>query len=52
MDKALQVGDFREIGDRLGTVEDIELWSVELRALDQSLLIIPSGSLAQCSSKT
>jgi hypothetical protein len=47
MDKALRVGDFREIGDRLGTVEDIELRSVELRALNQSLLIIRSGSLAQ-----
>lgn len=47
MDKARQVGDFRKIGDRLGTVEAIEFRSIELRSLDQSLLTIPSGSLTQ-----
>jgi MscS family membrane protein len=47
MDKAVQVGDFCEIGGRLGTVEDIGLRSLKLRTLDQNLLVVPNGLLAQ-----
>jgi MscS family membrane protein len=47
MDKAIQVGDFCQIGGRFGTVEDIGLRSLKLRTLDQNLLVIPNGSLAQ-----
>jgi MscS family membrane protein len=47
MDKAVQVGDFIKIGDRLGTVEDIGLRSLKLRTLDQNLLVVPNGALAQ-----
>ena len=47
MDKAVQVGDFCKIGDKLGTVEDIGLRSLKLRTLDQSLLVVPNGLLAQ-----
>ena len=47
MDKAVQVGDFCKIGDRMGTVEDIGLRSIKLRTLDQNLLVIPNGLLAQ-----
>jgi MscS family membrane protein len=47
MDKAVQVGDFCKIGDRLGTVEDIGLRSLKLRTLDQNLLVVPNGALAQ-----
>jgi MscS family membrane protein len=47
MDKAIQVGDFCQIGGRLGTVEDIGLRSLKLRTVDQNLLVIPNGSLAQ-----
>jgi MscS family membrane protein len=47
MDKAVQVGDFCRIGDQLGTVEDIGLRSLKLRTLDQTLLVVPNGSLAQ-----
>jgi MscS family membrane protein len=47
MDRALQVGDFCKIGDRMGTVEDIGLRSIKIRTLDQNLLVIPNGSLAQ-----
>ena len=47
MDKAVQVGDFCRIGDQLGTVEDIGLRSLKLRTLDQNLLVVPNGSLAQ-----
>jgi MscS family membrane protein len=47
MDKAVSVGDFCQIGDQLGTVEDIGLRSLKLRTLDQNLLVVPNGSLAQ-----
>jgi MscS family membrane protein len=47
LDKAIQVGDFCKIGDRLGTVEGIGLRSLKLRTLDQNLLVVPNGSLAQ-----
>jgi MscS family membrane protein len=47
MDKALQVGNFCKIGNQLGTVEDIGLRSIKLRTRDQSLLVVPNGSLAQ-----
>jgi len=47
MDKAVQVGDFCRIGDRVGTVEDIGLRSLKMRTLDQNLLVVPNGALAQ-----
>jgi MscS family membrane protein len=47
MDKAVRVGDFCQIGDQLGTVEDIGLRSLKLRTLDQNLSVVPNGSLAQ-----
>jgi MscS family membrane protein len=46
-DKAIHVGDFCQIGGRLGTVEDIGLRSLKLRTLDQNLLVVPNGALAQ-----
>jgi MscS family membrane protein len=47
MDKAVQVGDVCKIGDRTGTVEDIGLRSLKLRTMDQNLLVVPNGLLAQ-----
>jgi MscS family membrane protein len=47
LDKAIQVGDFCKIGDRIGTVADIGLRSLKLRTLDQNLLVVPNGLLAQ-----
>jgi MscS family membrane protein len=47
MDKAVLVGDFCQIGDQRGTVEDIGLRSLKLRTVDQTLLVVPNGSLAQ-----
>ena len=47
MDKAVHVGDFCKIGDRMGTVEDIGLRSLRLRTPDQNLLVVPNGLLAQ-----
>jgi MscS family membrane protein len=46
-DKALAVGDVCCIADRMGCVEDITLRSVRLRTLEQTLLSIPAGVLAQ-----
>jgi MscS family membrane protein len=47
VDKAVQTGDFCEIGGKLGTVEDIGLRSLRLRTLDQNLLVVPNSLLAQ-----
>ena len=47
MDKAVHVGNFCKIGNQVGTVEDIGLRSVKVRTLDQSLLVVPNGALAQ-----
>jgi MscS family membrane protein len=47
MDKAVHVGNFCKIGNQLGTVEDIGLRSVKVRTLDQSVLVVPNGALAQ-----
>jgi MscS family membrane protein len=47
MDKAVGVGNFCKIGNQVGTVEDIGLRSIKLRTLDQSLLVVPNGLLAQ-----
>jgi MscS family membrane protein len=47
MDKAVHVGDFCQIGDQRGTVEDIGLRSLKLRTLEQTLLVVPNGVLAQ-----
>jgi MscS family membrane protein len=46
MDKAVSLGDLCQIGDQIGTVEDIGLRSLKLRSLDQKVLIVPNGSLA------
>lgn len=46
-DRALAVGDMCSINNRVGWVEDITLRSVRLRTLDQTLVSIPAGVLAQ-----
>ena len=46
-DKAISVGDFCSISDRMGTIEDITLRSVRMRTLEQTVLSIPAGSLSQ-----
>jgi MscS family membrane protein len=46
-DKALAIGDFCSISNRVGVVEDITLRSVRLRTPDRTLLSIPAGVLAQ-----
>ena len=46
-DRVLGVGDVCSIANRVGTVEDITLRSVRLRTLDQTLVSVPAGVLAQ-----
>jgi len=46
-DQALAVGDYCRILDREGWVEDITLRSVRLRTVEQTLLSVPAGLLAQ-----
>lgn len=46
-DEAIAVGDVCRINNRLGTVEDITLRSVRFRTIEQTLLSIPAGVLAQ-----
>ena len=46
-DRVLAVGDTCNISNRVGTVEDITLRSVRLRTVDQTLVSVPAGVLAQ-----
>jgi MscS family membrane protein len=46
-DKAIAIGDFCCISNRVGVVEDITLRSVRLRTLDRTLVSIPASVLAQ-----
>ena len=46
-DKVLAVGDYCRLSDREGWVEDVTLRSVRLRTLEQTLLSVPAGMLAQ-----
>ena len=48
-DKAIAVGDMCRVSDRTGWIEDITLRSVRLRTVEQTLLSIPAGVLAQAS---
>jgi MscS family membrane protein len=52
MDKAVNVGDFCKIGDRLGTVEDIGLRSLKLRHWIRTCSSFQAEHLRRCSSKT
>jgi len=46
-DKALAVGDYCTISGQSGWIEDVTLRSVRMRTVNQSLLSLPAGSLAQ-----
>src|SRR5262245_10143478 len=46
-DQALAVGDYCRLSDREGWVEDITLRSIRLRTVEQTLLSVPAGLLAQ-----
>ncbi|MEC4892511.1 MAG: mechanosensitive ion channel [Oscillatoria sp. PMC 1051.18] len=42
-DRPIQVGDFVEVGDLMGTVERISVRSTEIRTLDQVSIILPNS---------
>ena len=46
-DRALAVGDTCSVSNRIGVVEDVTLRSVRLRTMEQTLLSVPAGILAQ-----
>ena len=46
-DKAIAVGDWCNISNRSGRIEDITLRSVRLRTAEQTLVSLPAGVLAQ-----
>jgi MscS family membrane protein len=45
-DQALSVGDFLNLGDVQGTVEDVGLRSTRIRTLDRTLVSLPNGQIA------
>ena len=45
-DRVVQTGDTLQIGDTLGTVEDIGLRSTLIRTLDRTLISLPNGQVA------
>ena len=45
-DDVAHVGDFLNVGDTLGTVEDIGLRSTRIRTLDRSVVSVPNGHIA------
>jgi MscS family membrane protein len=45
-DEAVRVGDFLNLGDVQGTVEDVGLRSTRIRTLDRTLISLPNGQVA------
>jgi MscS family membrane protein len=45
-DQPVHVGDFCRFGDKMGTVEDISIWSTRVRTLERTVVSIPNGQFA------
>jgi MscS family membrane protein len=45
-DRPVRVGDFCRFGDRVGTIEDIGLWSTRVRTLDRTVVSVPNGEFS------
>jgi MscS family membrane protein len=45
-DQPVRVGDLCRFGDKMGTVEDISLWSTRVRTLDRTVISIPNAQFA------
>jgi MscS family membrane protein len=45
--KAVRVGDFCQLADKIGTIEDIGLSSTRVRTLDRTTVSIPNGKVSQ-----
>lgn len=47
--RAARVGDFCQLADKVGTIEDIGLGSTRVRTLDRTIVTIPNGKVSQMS---
>ncbi|MBV8811832.1 MAG: mechanosensitive ion channel family protein [Acidobacteriaceae bacterium] len=47
--KSVRVGDFCQLADKQGTIEDIGLGSTRVRTLDRTIVTIPNGKVSQMS---
>ena len=45
-DQPVRVGDLCRFGDKMGTVEDISLWSTRIRTLDRTVVSIPNAQFS------
>lgn len=45
-DQPVRVGDLCRFGDKMGTVEDISLWSTRVRTLDRTVVSVPNAQFA------
>jgi MscS family membrane protein len=48
-DRVVHVGDFRRIGDSLGTIENVSLRLTRLRTPSRTVVTVPNGQLAAMS---
>ena len=51
-DQAIRVGDFLNLGDVQGTIEEVGLRSTRLRTLDRTLVSLPNGQIANMKLET
>ena len=51
-DDVVRVGDFLNVGDVLGTVEDVGLRSTRIRTLERTLVSLPNGQIANMKLET
>ncbi len=51
-DQAVRVGDFLNVDDVQGTVEEVGLRSTRIRTLDRTLVILPNGQIANLKLET
>lgn len=51
-DQAVRVGDFLNLGDVQGTVEDVGLRSTRIRTLDRTVVSLPNGQIANMKLET
>jgi len=51
-DQAVRVGDFMNLGDVQGTVEEVGLRSTRIRTLDRTLVSLPNGQIANMKLET
>jgi MscS family membrane protein len=45
--KAVRVGDFCRVADKVGTIEDVGLGSTRIRTSDRTIVTVPNGQVSQ-----